>query len=355
MNTIVKKCFLICAYVLVLSCSQHINNDVSKINSSTKENAKPLTLKEVPTGEALDFAEECYLYNDILVVLNYSNSNKHFLEFYDINTMELKKQAIMRGNGPEELIEIVCVNYDNHILVNGFMEKKLAKIYVEDFVKDKNAKIDYIDYKSGTQRQYLFDDNRVLVVNPYRFIDNKLNINQDDPRFIIMDATDRLLPNGRINAINVNIGGILVNHTDKKICYYSNATAEIEIYDFDLNLIKTITGPDKIIPEYSTNNGVSINFASYIPLTYTYAHSDDSYMYLVYEGRSIYHEDIIRSGGKIENLETWIFKLDWDGNVVDTYKVSKEKKILSLSVTKNGALYLCCKEEGLIKLFKAEL
>ena len=79
-----KNFIRLCSFFLlftVTSCSNKSNGDVV-INPSVKENAKPLTLKEVPTGEALDFAEECYLYNDILVVLNYSNSNKHFLEFY---------------------------------------------------------------------------------------------------------------------------------------------------------------------------------------------------------------------------------------------------------------------------------
>ena len=352
-----KNFIRLCSFFLlftVTSCSNKSNGDVV-IKPSVKENAKPLTLKEVPTGEALDFAEKCYLYNDILVVLNYSNSNKHFLEFYDINTMELKKQAIMRGNGPEELIEIVCVNYDNHILVNGFMENKLAKIYVEDFVKDKNAKIDYIDYKSETQRQYLFDDNRFLVVNPYRFIDNKLNINQDENRFIILDAPDRLLPNGRISAFDVNIGGIMVNSKEKKICYYSYATAEIEIYDFDLNLIKTITGPDDLRPVYTRVQNIVQNRTKTITEAYTYACYDDSYMYLAYYGRTIDTMEWIQNNGVMAKAESWVFKFDWDGNVIDVYKVSKEKEIVSLSVTKNGDLYLCCKEEGLIKLFKAEL
>ncbi len=352
-----KNFIRLCSFFLlftVTSCSNKSNGDVV-INPSVKENAKPLTLKEVPTGEALDFAGNCYLYNDILVVLNYSNSNKHFLEFYDINTMELKKQAIMPGKGPEELIEIVCVNYDNHILVNGFMENKLAKIYVEDFVKDKNAKIDYIDYKSGTQRQYLFDDNRVLVVNPYRFIDNKLNINQDDPRFIIIDATDRLLDNGRIDAFQVNTGGIMVNSKEKKICYYSDATAEIEIYDFDLNLIKTITGPDDLRPVYTRVHNIVQNRTKTVTFAYTHACYDDSYMYLAYDGRTIDTMEYIQNNMVMEKAESWVFKFDWDGNVIDVYKVSKEKEIVSLSVTKNGDLYLCCKEEGLIKLFKAEL
>ena len=147
----------------------------------------------------------------------------------------------------------------------------------------------------------------------------------------------------------------MVNSKEKKICYYSYATAEIEIYDFDLNLIKTITGPDDLRPVYTRFQNIVQNRTKTVTFAYTHACYDDSYMYLAYDGRTLDTMEYIQDNGEMEKAERWVFKFDWDGNVVNAYKVSKEKEIVSLSVTKNGDLYLCCKEEGLIKLFKAEL
>ena len=339
----------------VTSCSNKSNGDVV-IKPSVKENAKPLTLKEVPTGEALDFAWACYVYDDVLVVINYDNSNKHLLEFYNINTMELKKQAILRGNGPDELPLLLSSNYKDELYVDGGSSSgKLTQFNVVEFANNKDSKLEFVDFAFDSQDKYLLDNDKFLVINPFRFVNKELGIEQDENRFIILDATDRLLPNGLIGAFDVNTGGIMVNSKEKKICYYSHVTAEIEIYDFDLNLIKTITGPDDLRPGYTTLQNIMVNFTKTITEAYMDACYDDSYMYLAYNGRTIDAMEYIQNNGEMEKAESWVFKFDWDGNVIDVYKVSKEKEIVSLSVTKNGDLYLCCKEEGLIKLFKAEL
>lgn len=348
-----KNFIRLCSFFLlftVTSCSNKSNGDVV-IKPSVKENAKPLTLKEVPTGEVLDFAMGCYVYDDVLVVTNYENSNKHLLEFYNINTMELKKQAILRGNGPGELLLLLSRNYKDELHV--YDGSSYGKFNVVEFANNKDSKLEFVDYALQSQQQYLLDNDKFLVVNPFRFVNKELGIEQDENRFIILDATDRLLPNELIDATRVNTGGIMVNSKEKKICYYSDATAEIEIYDFDLNLIKTITGPDDLRPGYTrVHNIISTKTLTY---AYTDACYDDSYMYLAYDGRTIDAMEWIQNNGVMEKAESWVFKFDWDGNVIDVYKVSKEKEIVSLSVTKNGDLYLCCKEEGLIKLFKAEL
>ena len=104
-------------------------------------------------------------------------------------------------------------------------------------------------------------------------------------------------------------------------------------------------------PEYSVSNGI-VDYNSDFPQSFTASCFDDSYMYLAYEGRFLNALEIISSGGKIENADTWIFKLDWNGNVKDSYKVSKDKKVKSMSTGKDGELYLCCEVEGIVKLFK---
>lgn len=338
---------------LVLSCTESANDNVVKIHTSQKKNAKNLELEDVPVKNVLEFAENCFVYDDILVVQNYKESNRHLLEFIDLRTMNTVKQAIMRGNGPGELIQINVFNSKDYLLVDGVSNHKYAKINVSDFINGETDKIVYKDYNFQTQRKYLFNDSLFLVVNPYRFINKKLNIEQDDPRFLLLSETDKIKRNGRLSAININAGGIMVNHCNQKICYYSKGVPEIEIYDFDLNLIKTIKGPDIIEPEYAIVSDILINYSAKAPTTYTCACFDDTYMYLAYEGRFIDAAEVIRNSGKIDNSDTWIFKIDWDGKVRDSYKVDKKNKIKSMSITKRGELYLCCEVEGITKLFKA--
>ena len=80
------------------------------IEKSWKGKAKPLVLEEIGTKDLLEFAECCYVFDDILVVQNYVNSDRHLLEFVDMNTMKIQRQALMIGNGPGEVINAIIIN-----------------------------------------------------------------------------------------------------------------------------------------------------------------------------------------------------------------------------------------------------
>ncbi len=345
-----------CSFIalFIASCLGSKNSEVSTISLAQKENAKALMLEEVPTNDVLEFAERCFVFDSILVVQNYSNSNKHLLEFVDLNTMKVKRKCIMRGNGPNEFIDIIANNSGNNLLIDAYMNNKFAKIDVAEYLDDEEAKIDYVDYFFVCQGLDLLNENHFIVVNPYRFINKEMKIEQDEPRFLILEGTDNIERDGLISAMNVNRGVIMINTDAQRICYYSRDIPEIEIYDFNFNLLKTVKGPDKMVPEYSISRQ-SVNYLSDIPQSYTYSCFDDSYMYLAYEGRILNAQEIIMSGGKIENSDTWIFKLDWKGNVKDSYKVDKDKKVKSLSIAQGGVLYLCCEDSGVVKLYKAQM
>jgi hypothetical protein len=70
-----------CSFIalFIASCLGSKNSEVSTISLAQKENAKALMLEEVPTNDVLEFAERCFVFDSILVVQNYSNSNKHLL------------------------------------------------------------------------------------------------------------------------------------------------------------------------------------------------------------------------------------------------------------------------------------
>lgn len=352
-----KQVIKCCCFLIVLtttSCFGSQNNNVTTINSSQKKEAKKLVLEEVPTKDRLEYARRCFVFDSILVVQNYSNSNKHLFEFVNMNTMNVVKKAITRGNGPDELIEVIARNSGKYLHIDGYMNHKYAKIDVASYINDEDGKIDYLDYKFSAQGIDLLDKNHFLVVNPYRFINKKLKINQSEPRFLILEGDEIIKQDNLLSAISINTGGIMINYNNQRISYYLKDLPEIEIYDFNLNLIRTVKGPDKITPQYSINNS-TITYLSNKPISYKYACFDDSYMYLVYEGRFIKSEDIIKNGGKAEKTDTWIFKIDWEGNFKDCFLVSKDKDIKSISIAPGGVLYLCCESDGLIKLYKANL
>lgn len=345
--------FLLFVFVFTLSCSES-DSKVTKIDRSLKDDAKELILEEVPVEGLLEYAQSCFVFDDILVVQNHLNSEKHLLEFVDLNTLEVKRRIFMRGNGPGELRNLIVRNSGSCLLIDAFMNQKFAKLNVADYLNDEEGKIDFKDYYFICQNMDVWDDSLFLVVNPYRFINKKLKIKQDVPRFLKITGDDEIDEPDLIDAINVNGGEILINSHSKRICYYSNEIPEIEIYDFDLNLLNTTKGPDKITPSYSVSRDGMVNYSMEIPVSYTYSCFNDNEIFMAYEGRILDGQEIIKTGGKIDSADTWIFRLNWEGECKEGFFI-RNKKVQSLSISKDGTLYLCCEDDGVLKLYKASL
>ena len=346
-----KLCCVV-ATAVITSCSSGMT-DSKVLDETIKKDAKPLVLEEVQLADKLEMAKNCFVYDSILVVQNYSNSNKYLLDFVSLNTLQTVESVIMRGNGPGELIEVIIKNSGEYLLIDGFMNKKFAKIDVMDYLNKKDKSIKYSDYSFNCQSLDYFDEDKFVVVNPYRFINKHLKIEQDEPRFLLVEGDTDITNNELISALNVNNGGIMINYNKKLIAYYSKDTPLVEFFDFNLNPITTVTGPDELNPDYSvTPSGISYQMD--IPSAYITSCYNKSDIYLVYEGRIMNTMDLIMNGGTSAPIDNYIFKLDWNGNFKESYVV-KGKTIYSISVTSKDELYISCMESGLIKLYKAKL
>ena len=325
------------------------------IEKSWKENAKPLVLEEIDTKDLLEFAECCYVFDDIMVVQNYINSGKYLLEFVDMKTMKIMRQALMKGNGPGEVINAIILNSGKYLTIDDFMKSRFAKIDVAGYLNDKESVIKFKDYGFDSQRLDMWDEERFICINPYRFINKKLKINQDEPRFLIVEGTDDIpQKDGQIDAMKINYGDILINEKTGKVCFVSHEAPAVEFYDFDFNSLNTLIGPDDLTPNYSVKyNRVDYdgNFVqSYIKSCY-----NETDIWLAYQGRMIDPMTLLANEGNLEKAQTYIFKLDWNGNIKDSFIVRKDKKIKSMSIGPNGELYMSCEVEGILKLFKAKM
>ena len=346
--------FAIIAMYAIVSSAKSNKDGEAWIEKSWKENAKPLVLEEIGTKDLLEFAECCYVFDDILVVQNYVNSDRHLLEFVDMNTMKIQRQALMVGNGPGEVINAIIINSGKYLNVDDFMKSRFAKIDVTAYLNDKESVITFRDYSFDSQRLDLWDEERFICINPYRFINKKLKINQDEPRFLLVDGNDDIPhKNGQVDATRINYGDILINEKSRKVCYVSHETPAIEFYDSALKHLSTLSGPDDLAPKYSVKNN-NVDYDGDFIQGYIGSCYNDNDIWLAYQGRMLNLTELLKNNGNVENADTYIFKLDWDGNIKDSFLVRKDKKIKSMSIGPDGQLYLACEVEGILKLFKAK-
>ena len=353
-----KKVLLVCVLAMftLISVAKTDKKSEAQIDKSWKKNAKPLVFEEIDTKDLLEFAESCDVFDNILVVKNYNNSGKYLLEFVDMNTMEIKRQALLKGNGPGEVTFAIIYNSGKYLIVDASQNDKYARIDVAEYMKSKDSRIRFRDYGFFSQAMSIWDDEHFITVNPYKFYSKAMNIDQnDEPRFLIIkDANDIPEKKGLIEALDPSAGKLMINHQKKKICFALNAFSIVEFYDFDLNLLMTLTGPDDMDAKFQKIGNYIRYDQSGIPKAYSNYCYDDSYIYLAYEGQMLNPMEILMNDGKIENVDTYIFKLDWDGNIKGSFLVRKDKKIKSMSIGPDGELYMSCEVEGILKLFKAK-
>ena len=342
------------AMLALTSAAKTIKESEVRIEKSWKKNAKPLVLEETNTKDLLEFAECCYVFDDIMVVQNYVNSGKHLLEFVDMNTMKIQRQALMIGNGPGEVINAIIINSGKYLTVDDFMKSRFAKIDVAGYLNDKESVIKFKDYGFDSQRLDFWNDGRYICINPYRFINKKLKINQNEPRFLLVDGNDDIpYKNGQVDATRINYGDILINEKSGKVCYVSHEVPAIEFYDSDLKHLGTLSGPDDLAPKYSVKNN-NVDYDGDFVQGYIGSCYNDNDIWLAYQGRMLNLTELLKNNGNVEKADTYIFKLDWDGNIKDSFLVRKDKKIKSMSIGPNGQLYMSCEVEGILKLFKAK-
>ena len=345
------------AMLALTSAAKTSKKSEVRIEKSWKKNAKPLAFEEIDTKDLLEFAESCDVFGNILVVENYNNSGKYLLEFVDMNTMNIKKQALLRGNGPGEVTFAIIYNSGKYLIVDASQNDKFARIDVAEYMKSQDSRIHFRNYGFFSQAMGIWDDEHFITVNPYKFYSKAMNIDQnDEPRFLIIkDSDDIPEKKGLFEALDPSAGKLMINHQKKRICFALNAFSIVEFYDFDLNPLKTLTGPDDMDAKFQKIGNYIRYDQSGIPHAYSNYCYDDSNIYLAYEGQMLNPMEILMNDGKIENVDTYIFKLDWDGNIKGSFIVHKDKKIKSMSIGPKGELYLACEVEGILKLFKARM
>lgn len=348
---VARNAYLIVLISLVLSCTNNQkNNKTIILEEETKTKAKEISLVPIDLGDRLTTAERCYVFSDtILVIQNLKNSNKPFLEFYNLVTMKLLKTAITRGNARNELLDMISKNSGDNLLINGYVNKKYSKINVPEYINRKDNSIQFVSYNIECQSMDIFKENTFIVENPYHFIDKQIGIYQDVPRLLMMEAEATIESDRNISAINVTRGNILINKNVGKICYYSKNEAVVEIYDTLLNLETVITGPDEIAPEYSISNN-SIAFSGQVTRSYQASCFNDSMIVLAYEGRKFNPMNFTTDN----SYYVWLFMFDWNGNLINSYKMVG-KNILCMSLSSDDSLYITCKESGYLKVYRASL
>lgn len=322
-----------------IACGKDADTLCVYLDNAVKTDAKDIVPTRIIDGDMFPFALDFYVHKDsTLIVFNRAASSTvtssiPFLEFRKLSDTTLCKQVLRRGNGPDEVLDILCQYVDSCLYLVDFIKNRFAIVDVNDILEDRNEKsVDFKErsFRFGDFKRY--DNNAYIFDNYNCFSDESLGIYQKANRFIISDGMKGDTLSYEYNAFNANQGKVMVNPLRDRVLYFNSDRPEIEIYDYDLNLIKKVVGPDESEARYGITNGNGIAYYGKVPYYYCNYTYDNDRVFISYNGV------VLRDG--MRRIPGLIFEFDWDGNFIASYNPHEPVVRLSISNNDKNILYI---------------
>jgi hypothetical protein len=344
---------IIAAYTLLYGCtSNNDNNNIFILDKNIKSNAQALQADTIGFFEDLIYAKYFFVYQDsILIVQNQKYEDVYFLEFYDLKQQQLLAKLYRLGNGPNELLSAVVSINGNILTVSDYVKNQVAFVNIDSVLKNPAYTSAPIRYYTDSPNVAIYNNNQLLIGNPNCFKDDKLGIDQKAPRFIVTDQGTPYIEEKEYQYYtrNVACGGLLITKYEKDRIFYANMhRTQIEIYNNDLNLLKLISGPDKLPAKYVVEDN-EVSFKTYAPFSYLNFCTSLDYFYLTYMGDNLARE------GSMYDYPLWIFQFDWDGNFVNSYYIGRYVSSISLSADGESFYATAMSEEEIPFLIKLSI
>ena len=307
------------------------------------------------------FAKEFLVYNDsVLIILNKAYQDIYFIECYDLVNKKHIRKLFRYGNGPNEMLSARVHLNNNNLYVNDYIKAQIAIINMDSLITSEDYDVKILGHKTYESPTAVICNNKFILENPYYFKDDKLKIKQGKSRFISTngDKPYEYSITYPYNTRNVSVDGcIITNDSCKRIMYASMHNSDLELYDYNLNVIKIFNGLPKLETEYLINgideyNEKEIIFKKNIPYAYLDYTTDNEFVYLVYMG------NLLKENTTMKDYPNWILKFDWECNLIKKYYINAYILSISKSST-NDTFYITIMNEDenplLLKLQYIEL
>ena len=323
--------------LFIVACSNNINKDVYYLNEVVKHRAIPLiggdTIKV--TGENYKASTQ-HVYNDSVLIVRNSRrigTGEGFLELRKLSDNTLIKELFPKGNGPGEFLsfQLQYMNGET-ICVMDAVKRVRVFINVDSLINSKEYKIK--QYKTEIENN-LFGpwmiNGKLFYQNSYVYQNPSIGIDVNGKRFISHEEVGTYLSYKHeyaYNTFNVSQGAVITNSSDR-ILFFPSQQTFYEVYDSNLNLLKRVEGFDdldsqKFLFEGDENN-LTIVFNRTYPSAYESVCCSKKFVYALYEG-------VITDATSDEQTSSvYIFKFDWDGNLVQSYFLDSYVRTISVS------------------------
>lgn len=364
---------LLLAAVLFCSCSQKESvetlSDVNFTRSDFKEQ------KNLENPEVIRFDTEDNPLNptymkvlrDSLVVLCNDFDSDYAMEIYSMNSLQPIGKYISKaeaGNGLSSGVPAIYTNTSDDFLVYEQMKNAYYKVNLGTLLE--KGKLEYTSkfYASPMLRWGLtvcdWDSETYVGCNLYGC--GNPDYDNQTPEFAFLkktsDENGEIMDDEReydyfVYAIN---GACLFKNPETSQLWAADIhTDRIRIFDDSLKLVRTLTGPDNLQPEYEIkDSSAPMKLVTHKDnkewLSYQDYFISSKYIYLLYANNQDYRVEDSSTYTKSE-----VLKLDFKGNLVSCYQLDRSVSCISVD-TKDSNLYGLWKDKDAIEQYsQAEL
>ncbi len=346
-----KSIFYLILSILIFSSCQNLDEDndiIQILPKSILDNAKLITPIHTSYISSNNDVSVFILNDDY--ILTKSKKCEYIINLYKLSDKDYYKPIIKYGSDTNGFLSATIGNMLDSIIIYDFVKYKFTIIPTESLYNSNKQEI--IINNTNILSQYLLPYKKCLLfLNPYCFKDRigKFS-NPNQNRFLISDSNYNYNLRDieyKYETFNIVRGKFIINYKKNRIIYLNEYEDYIEIFNTNLSKIKKIEGPNNLTFDYiKFNNGFStellLNNISVI--SYSSCCYNNDFVYLAYIG-SVFKQNNIYA-------PSYIFKIDWDGNIINSYYTTST--ILNLSISKiNDQLYSWEKDrDGNKKLVK---
>lgn len=332
------------AAALLSGCNQNSDTCVKSCHYDIADyNVSETKYVEIPFSREFIHAHLFYVYADSILVVANLNSADYFIEFYNMNTRKCITKCLRKGNGPNEMINCHAYLYGDRLIVDDFVKSRYASIDMDRIAKEgQNYELEDLKQYSGNFDAvgvYPLDSEKLLMMNPYCFESKQLKIDNKEPRFYY---NERNFSDGLARTYNIAQGYMQINHRDSLIVFASFAEPVMELYDFNLNCLKKVTGPTNMKVTYHKE----LAFKNHGAYSYMSLAADDDGIYALYVGN--------QKDNAIERPKpyTHILRYDWNCVLKDVAIAPLRLNAISRTSDENTFYVSGYDEDGVKVLYK---
>ncbi|MGE7777769.1 BF3164 family lipoprotein [Chitinophaga sp. NPDC101104] len=317
---------------------------------------KSLSGEEVPLGLPGGRPLQYNIVRDSLAMVTYWESDTYFVDVVNFRNGRLVRQIARRGEDSAAFVSC-AIRYpnpaDNYFTIHDITKQRVSKFNIDSMLAGSDYQGIHYNLPSFVKAPALYGNDTLVLFNSYFLKPGKSPMNPGSKTPVLFLPVANASEEGcmRIDSLmkptfftsNVSGGEILINPDRDLMWVVDNYRDQIVIYRHKDKVVKRLTGPDNIRPEYEQHSDSSVYFkdAEYYRAYYPGA-CTDRHVYLLYLGV----QGINLNATRVERPVA-ILQFDWDGNLVRQYNVKEylynisispdEKFLYGTTVSKFGA------------------